>query len=242
MHDLLIQVIFYVFAGLTVISALMVITQNNPVRCVLFLVLAFFASSILWILVQAEFLALILVLVYVGAVMTLFLFVVMMLNIDIESMKKHFIYYLPFGLILVALFVGLLLTAIPKGAFTTGVQPGNAMSTDNTTRERGADLSSTMDPRMAENNRHPLRQSLSSEREAIVAAPALSDTEALGMVLYTDYVFAFELAAVILLVAIVAAITLVHRKPIRSKRQSIVRQIMTRRGDRVKLVKMKSGD
>lgn len=200
MHELLLQVIFYVFAGLTVFSALMVITQNNPVRCVLFLVLAFFASAILWILVNAEFLALILVLVYVGAVMTLFLFVVMMLNIDIESMKTHFLRYLPYGLILVALLVSLLMVALPADVFKTGIEP------------------SVM-------NR---------------AAPALSDTEALGMVLYTDYVFAFELAAVILLVAIIAAITLVHRGPIRSKRQNVVNQMMTRRGDRVTLLKMKS--
>ena len=119
MHELLLQVIFYVFAGLTVFSALMVITQNNPVRCVLFLVLAFFSSSILWILVNAEFLALILILVYVGAVMTLFLFVVMMLNIDIESMRTHFLRYLPFGLILVALLVGLLMVALPKDIFSS---------------------------------------------------------------------------------------------------------------------------
>ena len=204
MHELLLQVIFYVFAGLTVFSALMVITQNNPVRCVLFLVLAFFASSILWILVNAEFLALILVLVYVGAVMTLFLFVVMMLNIDIESMKTHFLRYLPFGLILVALLVSLLMVALPKGAFSTAIEPAVMTAS------------------------------------AAAATPALSDTEALGMVLYTDYVFAFELAAVILLVAIIAAITLVHRGPIRSKRQNIVNQIMTRREDRVTLVKMKS--
>ena len=126
MHELLLQVIFYVFAGLVVFSALMVITQNNPVRCVLFLVLAFFASSILWILVNAEFLALILVLVYVGAVMTLFLFVVMMLNIDIESMKGHFMRYLPFGLILVALLVSLLMVALPKNAFQTSIASVNA--------------------------------------------------------------------------------------------------------------------
>ncbi len=203
MHELLLQVIFYVFAGLTVFSALMVITQNNPVRCVLFLVLAFFSSSILWILVNAEFLALILILVYVGAVMTLFLFVVMMLNIDIESMKSHFLRYLPFGLILVALLVGLLMTALPKDTFNTGVE-----------------------------------QTVAKAQSAV--AKPLSDTEALGMVLYTDYVLAFELAAVILLVAIIAAITLVHRGPIRSKRQNIVNQIMTRREDRVTLLKMKS--
>src|SRR3990167_8356692 len=105
MHDTLLHVIFYVFAGLTVCSALMVVTQSNPVRSVLFLVLAFFSSAVLWILVEAEFLALILVLVYVGAVMTLFLFVVMMLNIDIESMKKEMIKRLPFALLLVALLV-----------------------------------------------------------------------------------------------------------------------------------------
>ncbi|HAT5042599.1 TPA: NADH-quinone oxidoreductase subunit J, partial [Legionella pneumophila] len=87
MHEWVIQAIFYVFALLTVLSAVMVISQNNPVRCVLFLVLTFFTSAVLWVLAEAEFLALILILVYVGAVMTLFLFVVMMLNIDIESMK-----------------------------------------------------------------------------------------------------------------------------------------------------------
>ena len=203
MHELLLQVIFYVFAGLTVFSALMVITQNNPVRCVLFLVLAFFSSSILWILVNAEFLALILILVYVVAVMTLFLFVVMMLKIDIESMRTHFLRYLPFGLILVALLVGLLMVALPKDIFSSGIEPAVLKAQGALTHQ-------------------------------------LSNTEALGMVLYTDYVFAFEMAAVILLVAIIAAITLVHRGPIRSKRQNIVSQIMTRREDRVTLHKMKS--
>lgn len=213
MHDLLPQIIFYIFAGLTILSALMVVTQNNPVRCVLFLVLAFFTSSVLWILVQAEFLALILVLVYVGAVMTLFLFVVMMLNIDVESAKSHFIRYLPLGLILVALMVGLLLMTIPHGSFNTDVQVAVAAQ-----QAVGSDF---------------------IPGETISTTAPLSNTEALGMVLYTDYVFAFELAAVILLVAIIAAITLVHRNPIRSKRQNILHQIMTRRDDRVKLVKMK---
>ncbi len=214
MHELLPQAIFYLFAGLTVFSALMVVTQNNPVRCVLFLVLAFFTSSVLWILVQAEFLALILVLVYVGAVMTLFLFVVMMLNIDVESAKAHFMRYLPFGLILIALMVGLLMVAIPRGDFNTDVKLSVAVDQAVTNDYVPGEVKST--------------------------TPPLSNTEALGMVLYTDYVFAFELAAVILLVAIIAAITLVHRSPIRSKRQNIIKQIMTRRDDRVKLVKMKT--
>ncbi|MCX7117813.1 MAG: NADH-quinone oxidoreductase subunit J [Legionellales bacterium] len=197
MHEILPQLIFDVFAGMALLSALMVITQNNPVRCVLFLVLTFVCTAVLWLLVQAEFLALILVLVYVGAVMTLFLFVVMMLNIDTESMKKHFTRYLPFGLMGGALLTGLLLMSLPKGGFQMSIATA-------------------------------------------VTDEALPNTEALGMVLYTDYVFAFELAAVILLVAIIAAITLVHRHPIRSKRQDIVKQIMTRREDRVKLIKMKS--
>ena len=214
MHELLQQIIFYVFAGLTVLSSLLVVTQNNPVRCVLFLVLAFFCSSVLWILVQAEFLALILVLVYVGAVMTLFLFVVMMLNIDIESMKKHFMRYLPFGLPVVALLTGLLYAAIPVESFKTS-----------------EDLTTAITQVVAEDF---------MPGEVVKNTKPLSNTEALGMVLYTDYVFAFELAAVILLVSIIAAITLVHRNPIRSKRQDIVRQIMTRREDRVKLIKMKS--
>lgn len=203
MHQLLLQVIFYIFAGLTLLSAFLVVTQNNPVRCVLFLVLAFLSSAVLWILVEAEFLALILVLVYVGAVMTLFLFVVMMLNIDIESMKKHFMRYLPFGLMIVAALVWLMMLAIPNDFLHQAVK--DAMPTL---------ASPSLDP--------------------------ISNTASIGLVLYTDYVFAFELAAVILLVAIVSAIMLVHRKPIRSKRQDVVAQIMTQRDERVTLVSMKS--
>jgi NADH-quinone oxidoreductase subunit J len=212
MHDLLYPVVFYIFAALTVFSGVMVITQNNPVRCVLFLVFAFFCSAVLWLLVDAEFLALILVLVYVGAVMTLFLFVIMMLNIDIESMKTHVIRYLPFGLILVALLVSLLIIVIPTQQYTHAVETAAA---------------STMVSKPA------------SHHYAAKEKP-VSNTRALGDVLYTDYVFAFELAAAILLVAIVAAITLVHRAPIRSKRQNIVDQIMTRRSERVTLVKVKT--
>jgi NADH-quinone oxidoreductase subunit J len=213
MHELLNQSIFYIFAALTVFSALMVITQNNPVRCVLFLVLAFFCSAALWIMVNAEFLSLILVLVYVGAVMTLFLFVIMMLNIDVESMNTRVLRYLPFGLILVALLVSLLVIVIPAKQYTNAVESTPEMTT--------AITSSLFD-------------------SGLTTAKPLSNTQALGEILYTEYVFAFELAAAILLVAIIAAITLVHRAPIRSKRQNIVDQIMTRRSDRVTLVKMKS--
>lgn len=218
MHDLLIQVTFYIFAILAVGSALMVISQNNPVRCVLFLVLTFFASAILWILVEAEFLALILVLVYVGAVMTLFLFVVMMLNIDIESIKTHLLRYLPFGLIIVALFTGLLMVALPADSFKTKVE-----SQQNNIQASGLQLVDSSILNNPSDSQSPI-----------------TNTEALGMVLYTDYLLAFELASVILLVAIVSAITLVHRGAIRSKRQNIKEQIMTRSQDRVQLINMKS--
>ncbi|APF04482.1 TPA: NADH-quinone oxidoreductase subunit J [Legionella pneumophila] len=216
MHEWIIQAIFYIFALLTVLSALMVISQNNPVRCVLFLVLTFFTSAVLWILAEAEFLALILILVYVGAVMTLFLFVVMMLNIDVESMKSHLIKYLPFGLIIVALLTGLLMVAIPKDLFKNSVQ----------IQEKPMSVNSQL-------------MALSTQDELVSPENATSNTEKLGMVLYTDYFLAFEIAAVILLVAIVSAITLVHRGAIRSKRQDITQQIMTRRAERVKLISMK---
>lgn len=195
----LMQVIFFIFSGLTLFSALMVILQNNPVRSVLFLVATFLCSAVLWILVQAEFLALILVLVYVGAVMTLFLFVVMMLNIDREVGASKKLRFIPLVFAVVALLLALLWKALPMGSLMTDVS-----------------------------------------MKAATMTTKLSDTEALGLVLYTDYWVAFELAAVILLVAIVAAITLVHRAPIRSKRQDVRKQMMTRPDACVTLVSMKA--
>ena len=203
MQEGLPNTIFFIFAAITLLCALMVITQNNPVRSILYLVAAFFTTAVLWILVNAEFLALILILVYVGAVMTLFLFVVMMLNIDVEAKATHKLRYLPFGLILVALLASLLVIVIPKPLLTNAVE---------TIEIAQANLQQTN----------------------------TSNTLDLGEILYTDYLLAFEMAAMILLVAIIAAITLVHRAPIRSKRQNIVSQIMTQKKDRVTLVKMKT--
>lgn len=213
MHELLIQIIFYVFAAIAVGAAFMVIIQDNPVRSVLSLVVTFFASAVLWILAQAEFLALILVLVYVGAVMTLFLFVVMMLNIDVEIIKSHYKRYLPFGLILVALLTGLLMVSIPAGTFKANVET------------KSNEVVSTQLLNASQNN---------SEIQPI------SNTEALGMVLYTDYLLAFEIAAALLLIAIISAITLVHRGPRKSKRQDVKQQILTRRNERVELISMKA--
>lgn len=191
----LLDFIFYVFAGLTVFSALMVVTQNHPVRSVLFLVLTFFASAVLWLICEAEFLSLILLLVYVGAVMTLFLFVVMMLYVDVEALKSHLLRLLPIGLVIVALLSSLLFQTIAK---SNGFQ--------------------------------------ALEKTHAEAVSGLSNTEQIGLVLYTDYIYPFELASVILLIAMIAAITLIHRGIIRSKRQNIRDQIMTRASDRVKLV------
>jgi NADH-quinone oxidoreductase subunit J len=199
MHDLLTQAVFYIFAGIALISGLMVVTQNNPVRCVLFLVLTFFACAVLWLLESAEFLALVLILVYVGAVMTLFLFVVMMLDIDVESITSHLVRRMPFGLIVVALLTGLLMVAVPESWFDYG-QLSSAVA-------------------------QPIKQ---------------SNTEAIGLALFTDYLFAFELAAIILLTAIVAAIILAHRMGQYSKKQNIKKQIMVKRRDRVRLVSMRS--
>ncbi len=187
-----VSVLFYFFALVAIAAALVVITQNNPVRAVLALVLVFFAAAGTWILAHAEFLALILVLGYVGAVMTLFLFVVMMINVDYDSMKKRFIYYMPFLLFIVAVMVSLVMMVYPKALVFKG---------------------------------HEL-------------AANLTNTQALGMKLYVDYAFACEVAAVLLLVAIIAAISLAHRATYRDKRQSVVKQILTKKEDRLKIVKM----
>lgn len=193
------QVIFYGFALIAVLSALMVVALNNPVRCALFLVLTFLSSAVLWLFAYAEFLALVLILVYVGAVMTLFLFVIMMLDINIVSERRHFVKYVPLGLIVISLLVTAMLVAL---------------------RSENFDFA-------------PLT-------EAIAHPQTYSNVSELGLVLYTQYAFAFEIAAVLLLVAIIAAISLAHRGPQQSKSQRNVQQMLTERKDRVRLVAMKA--
>lgn len=210
MHELLFQVIIYCFAALALFAAVLTIAQSNPVRSVLFLVLTFFASAGIWMMLSAEFLSLILILVYVGAVMTLFLFVVMMLNIDIESRKIHFMKYTPFGLVIMALLFGLLYASLPKDWFV----------------ESSENPASVFHPATAHDFVTPLKP--------------VTNTEDLGMVLYTQYFLAFEVAAVLLLVSIISAITLVHRNAKRCKRQSIVEQVMTDPKERLTLIKMNS--
>lgn len=189
--------IFYLFAAVLIAAAIGVIGFRNPVYAALCLVLAFVTSAVLWILLEAEFLGIVLVLVYVGAVMVLFLFVVMMLDINVEKMRVGFTRYAPLGLLVAGIVVAEIGYVILSGRGTL-----------------------------------PEKSPLPTE--------GYSNTEALGAVLYTDYVYAFELAAIILLVAIVAAIALTMRRRPGIKVQDINAQVATRSKDRIRLVKMKS--
>jgi NADH-quinone oxidoreductase subunit J len=186
-------VVFYSFGGVLLLSGLLVITARNPVHGVLFLVLAFFTAAALWLLLQAEFLAITLVVVYVGAVMVLFLFVVMMLDINLERVRQGFWRNLPVALVVGGVMVWEMITVL---AF----------------RIWGAD------PK-------PLPAGYSNTRE-------------LGRVLYTQYAYAFEIAAVVLLVAIVSAIALTLRRRKDSRAQDPSQQVRARREERVRLVSM----
>ena len=190
---------FYFFAAILVFSGLRVITARNPVHSALFLVLAFFTAAGLWMLLEAEFLAITLVLVYVGAVMVLFLFVVMMLDINLDRLREGFWDYLP-----LAGFVSVLLMI--EMAMILG------------SRHFGLEVMPAPKPHAAD----------------------YSNTKALGRLLYTDYVYAFELAAVILLVAIVAAIALTLRRRKDSKYIDPAQQVKVKRNDRLRIVKMQS--
>ncbi len=188
-------IIFYAFATLAVVSASFVVTVRNPVHSALFLVLTFFASAVIWLTLEAEFLAISLVLVYVGAVMVLFLFVVMMLDINIARAREGFVKFLPIGLAFSVMMLLLMMTVINTDLFTMV-------------------LATSPEPKPAD----------------------YSNTAALGSVLYTEYVFAFELAAVILLVAIVAAIGLTMRKRPETKYQNPTEQIKVKKADRLKII------
>ena len=188
---------FYFFAAILLAAALGVITARNPVHAALLLVLAFFTSSALWLQLQAEFLAITQVLVYVGAVMVLFLFVVMMLDINMARLRENFWSYLPLGALVALLLVAEMALVLGGryAGFTDAPEPP------------------------------PL--------------PAgYSNTKELGRLIYTEYVYPFEIAAVILLVAIVAAISLTLRRRKRSKYIDPARQINVRRQDRVRIVQM----
>jgi NADH-quinone oxidoreductase subunit J len=194
----IVEILFYAFSAVLVVAAVGVITARNPVHCALFLVWAFFNSAVIWLLLEAEFLAIVLMLVYVGAVMVLFLFVVMMLDVNIAKMREGFTRYAPLGVLIAALVV------VEIGSVVWVKSLGGA----------------------------------APEAAASAAVEGYSNTRALGELLYTKYLYPFELAAVLLLVAIVAAIALTMRHRAGMKAQDIAGQVAVRAKDRIRVVKM----
>ncbi len=191
------QIVFYFFSAVLVFSAGAVISVRNPIHAALFLVLAFFTTAALWLLLEAEFLAITLVLVYVGAVMVLFLFVVMMLDINTARLREGFTRYLPVGALVAFATIAFMWWMVRREEFGLG-------------------------------------EMAAPERvEADV-----SNTRMLGEQLYTTYVYPFEIASVILLVAIVAAIALTLRHRPGTRYQKIEEQVAVRREERVRMVKM----
>jgi NADH-quinone oxidoreductase subunit J len=195
----LVEVLFFAFAAILAVSALAMILVKNPVHAALLLVLCFFTSAAIWLLIEAEFLAVILILVYVGAVMVLFLFVVMMLDITVEQVRARVTRYALLGGIVAGLVVFEIVSVVWTRALGVDVTVGAA----------------------------PL-------------AADYSNTAELGKVLYTEFVYPFELAAVLLLIAIVAAISLTMRKRPNLKQQDVSAQVAVRREDRVRIVKVAS--
>lgn len=194
---------FYLFAFITLLSAVMVITARNPVHSVLFLILAFFNAAGLFVLLGAEFIAMILVIVYVGAVAVLFLFVVMMLNIDFANLRENAMQYVPVGLLAGGVLLAELITVFVAWKF--------------------------------------------ADRSAInIAAPTpdvseVTNTEALGHIIYTDYIYAFQAAGLILLVAMIGAIVLTHRRRPGVRKQKVADQQARTRDESMEVQKVTSG-
>ncbi len=197
---LIANIIFYAFSITLVMCALLVITVRNPVHAVLFLIFAFFNAAGLFIMLGAEFIAMLLVIVYVGAVAVLFLFVVMMLNVNFHELRSGFVKYLPLGLLIALVMLAQLLLVIKYSAGT--IMP------------------------------------------AVVASPmpqGISNTKALGMLLYTNYAYPFQLAGLVLFVAMIGAIVLTNRTREGVRKQNITKQIGRSRKDSVEIVKVQSG-
>ena len=193
------QIIFYILSFWLVASSLAMIFSRNTAKAALFLVLAFFSAAGIWILLEAEFLAITLILVYVGAVMVLFLFIIKMLNVDKSTVRAKFAVYLPIGLVVAAIIIAEMALVLGPSQFGLDVVAAP--------QRHGADYSNITE---------------------------------LALQLYTVYVYPFELAAVLLLIAIIAAITLVHKKETNRKKQSISDQVSVKAKDRVRVVSIAS--
>lgn len=198
------SILFYVFASVLMLAALAVITAKNPVHSVFFLILAFFNAAGLFVLLGAEYIAMTLVIVYVGAVAVLFLFVVMMLNINFEKLRGGFASHLPLG-VSVAVLLFAELAALLYGSILTP-----------------APLAVAANP--------------------IPDVLAVGNTQAIGRVLYTDYLIAFQLAGIILLVAMIGAIVITHRERLGVRHQNIAKQLARTRAQSVALVNVKPGE
>ena len=192
---------FWAFSGVAILSALMVVIARNPVRSVLFLILAFFSAAGLFVLLGAEFLAMLLVVVYVGAVAVLFLFVVMMLDVDFTELKQGFLSYLPLG----AVIAFVLAVELVMIAMTWQIAP------------------------QAESLR------------AAVTPEGLSNVEALGNLIYDDYIFFFQASGLVLLVAMIGAIVLTLRHKPGVKRQNVTTQVGRRREEAIDMLDIKPG-
>lgn len=186
------SIFFYVFSAILVFAGLRVISARNPVHAALYLVLAFFTSGMIWMLMQAEFLAIAIVLIYIGAVMVLFLFVVMMLDINIDRLREGFWRYLPVGLVVAMIMVGEMALVLNGKYFRSGQVQGP---------------------------------------EAIPAG--MSNTQELAKMIFTDYAYPFELASLILLVAMVAAVMLTLRKREGTKHIDPALQVAVKAKDRL---------
>ena len=192
------QIIFYIFGAMLLLSATMVVVIKNPIHAALFLVLSFFSSAAVWLLLNAEFLAIALVLVYVGAVMVLFLFVIMMLDINLSTLKDGFARYFPLGI-----FIALLMV----------IAMGVIVGSDYFISDTYTQINTSTTP---------------------------SNTKLLGYAIYTDYLYQFEIAGVILLVAIIAAISLSMSKLKITKSTHPNEQVSVKKEDRLRVVKMKT--
>ncbi len=218
--------LFYAFSAILLFAAFRVITARNPVHAALYLVLAFFQASGVWMLLRAEFLSIALVLVYVGAVMVLFLFVVMMLDINLDSIRQGFWTHFPLAATMGAV-IALELAAVLLGGFRTSVPHASAV------------------PSVVTPVAVPPADSASAGAAAAqaldvghVVVAQVSNTKALGVLLYTEYLYPVQVAAIILLVALIAAIALTLRARKDTKTQDPSQQVRVKARDRVSLVKM----